>query len=240
MRLSDFEALTFDVFGTLIDWESGIVEALRPLTAQLAEPPDRDRILEAHAHHESRLQALTPAKRYQELLAVVYRRLAEDWGLAVSWHECLVYGRSVGQWPAFPDTPEALAYLARHHRLAVLSNVDNESFALASDKLGVGFDAVFTAEDIGSYKPSPRNFDYMIGELARRGIDRSGILHVAESLFHDHGPARRAGLAGCWIHRRHGQGGFGATMPPEDAARPALAFDSLADLVAAHRRERAG
>lgn len=97
LRLRDFQALTFDVYGTLIDWETGIIEALRPLTTRLETQPSRDKVLEAHARHESAQQRVTPAARYCDLLAVVYRRLAEQWRLPVDWRECVRYGQSVGQ-----------------------------------------------------------------------------------------------------------------------------------------------
>ena len=113
MKLSDFEVLTFDVYGTLIDWESGMVAALKPLTDKVGGL-SRDEILEAHAHHESTTQRWTPAKTYSELLGVVYRRLAEEWGAEVTWEECAAYGRSVRQWPAFDDSRAALAYLKQH------------------------------------------------------------------------------------------------------------------------------
>ena len=125
MRLSDFKALTFDVYGTLIDWESGMIGGLAPLTARVSRDLSRDEILEAHARHESATQRQTPAKRYAELLPVVYKRLAEEWGVAVSWDECLAYGRSVENWPAFDDSAEALRYLKQFYKLVVLSNVDN-------------------------------------------------------------------------------------------------------------------
>ncbi len=237
MRLGDFDALTFDVYGTLIDWESGMIAGLRLLTDRLDTPLSRNEILQAHAFHESTAQAQTPHLRYDRLLAVVYKRLAEEWGVAASWDEALAYGRSVRDWPAFGDTAEALRYLKQHYKLVVLSNVDNESFAYSNQKLGVTFDAVYTAEDIGSYKPSPRNFDYMLAQLGRRGIGKEKILHVAESLFHDHQPAKQFGLANCWIYRRHDQEGFGAAMDP--GARPQCdrVFNSMAALVEAHRRE---
>jgi 2-haloalkanoic acid dehalogenase type II len=237
MRLTGFKALTFDVYGTLIDWETGIADALAPLASRSPVKLTRDQILEAHACHEARLQRLTPAKRYRDLLAVVHRRLAEDWQVAADWEDCLAYGRSVGDWPAFADSAPALAALKRHFALIVLSNVDNKSFAASARKLGVPFDAVFTAEDIGSYKPSARNFDHMLAELARRGIDRGDILHTAESLFHDHAPARRAGLATCRIFRRHGQPGFGATMEPDEMVDVDVTFNSMAELAAAVEAE---
>jgi 2-haloacid dehalogenase/putative hydrolase of the HAD superfamily len=240
MRLSDFKVLTFDCYGTLIDWESGMAAALAPIAARAPAPLSRDAILEAHARAESAQQRYTPAMPYRELLAVVCKRLAEEWRAPVTWDECLAYGRSVADWPAVPDTAEALGYLKRHFALVILSNVDNASFAHSNRKLGVAFDAVFVAEDIGSYKPSPRNFDYMLDMLARRGIAPGHVLHVAESLFHDHGPANTAGLRSAWIHRRHAAGGFGATMDPGTVPRYDFRFESMAALVAAHRAERSG
>ena len=237
MRLTAFKALTFDVYGTLIDWESGMIAALKPLTEQIGGGLSDDAILEAHAHHESAAQRQTPAMTYSRLLAVVYKRLAEEWGIAVSWDACLAYGRSVGDWPAFADSADALAYLKRHYKLVVLSNVDNTSFARSNDKLGVAFDAVYTAEDIGSYKPSPRNFEYMIENLAHRGIAKPEILHTAESMFHDHAPANQFGLANCWIYRRHDKQGFGATVKPAEMPTYGAVFNGMAELVEAHRAE---
>ncbi len=239
MRLSDFKVLTFDVYGTLIDWESGMVAALRPLTDRVDRALTRDEILQAHAFQESTAQRWTPARKYSDLLPVVYRRLAEEWGIAVSWEECQAYGLSVRQWPAFDDSRAALAYLQRHFRLAVLTNTDNQSFQGSNARLGVAFDAVYTAEDVGSYKPSDRNFDYMLQALARLGVEKHQILHTAESMFHDHAPANRHGLRNCWIYRRHGKDGFGATMNPGDMPACDFRFDSMADLVAAHRAELA-
>ncbi len=240
MKLSDFKVLTFDCYGTLIDWESGMVAALKSLTGRISTFLSRDEVLEAHARHESAQQLQTPTMKYSELLAVVYRRLAEEWNVPVSWEECEAYGRSVKDWPAFPDSAEALTYLKKHYRLVILSNIDNTSFAHSHAKLGVAFDAIYTAQDIGSYKPSSRNFDYMIEKLSSLGIVKSDILHTAESLFHDHAPANRHGLASCWIYRRHGQQGFGATMNPGAIPKHNYRFNSMADLVAAHRKETAG
>jgi len=236
MKLSDFKVLTFDCYGTLIDWESGMVEALRPLTDRV-EGLSRDKILEAHARHESFQQAQTPGRRYSELLATVYRRLAEEFGVAVTWDECRDYGRSVHNWPAFADSAGALAYLKRHFKLVILSNVDNESFQASNVKLGIGFDAVYTAEDIGSYKPAGRNFDYMLAKLAELGYGKSDILHTAESMFHDHKPANQYGLASAWIYRRHDQKGFGATMNPGDMPRFDFRFTSMAEMAMAHQKE---
>ena len=235
--LSDFEVLSFDCYGTLIDWESGMIAALAPLTERLERPPTRDEVLAAHARHECAQQLQTPTKPYRELLAIVYRRLAEEWHLAVGWDECERYGESIPDWPAFPDSAEALAYLGRHYELVILSNVDNRSFAASNDRLGVRFDAVYTAEDIGAYKPSDRNFEYMLARLGELGYGKGAVLHTAESLFHDHVPANRHGLASCWIHRRHAQEGSGATLPPAEAPSWDFRFESMAAMAAAHRAE---
>jgi len=235
MRLTDFKTLTFDCYGTLIDWESGMTAALRPLTSRLAKPLPRNNVLEAHARHESEQQAQTPAKLYRDLLAIVYWRLAEEWGLSVSWSDCVAYGCSVRDWPVFPDSAEALRYLKNHFKLVILSNVDNESFSFSNQKLGVEFDAIYTAEDIGSYKPSLANFEYMMRHLATLGVEPRDILHTAESLFHDHQPANQVGLASCWIYRRHGDRGYGATMNPGAMPRYDFQFTSLAELAQAHQ-----
>lgn len=240
MRLSNFKALTFDVYGTLIDWETGMVTALKPLTDNVSQALSRDAILEAHAFYESTVQRWTPSKKYSELLPVVYRRLAEEWGVPVTWEECQAYGLSVRQWPAFADSREALAYLRQHFKLVVLTNTDNLSFQGSNARLGVDFDGVYTAEDVGSYKPADRNFDFMLEMLARQGIEKHEILHTAESMFHDHAPANKFGLSNCWIYRRHDQQGFGATMNPGDMPSYDFRFNSMMDMVEAHQAELDG
>lgn len=238
MLLSDFQVLTFDCYGTLIDWERGLIEALKPLTSKTKRPLARNEVLEAHARHESAQQQQTPSMRYSELLAVVCKRLAEEWQIPASWDECQTYGQSIRNWPAFADSVEALAYLKQHYKLVILSNVDNRSFAHSNARLKVEFDAVYTAEDIGSYKPNPRNFAYMCEHLSHMGFRKEDVLHTAESLFHDHIPANARGLASCWIYRRHGQEGFGATMKPDVMPQIAFRFTSMAEFVSAHKAER--
>jgi 2-haloalkanoic acid dehalogenase type II len=237
MRLTDFKVLTFDCYGTLIDWESGMVEALKPLTSKVSRPLTRNQILEAHARHESSQQLQTPTKPYRDLLAIVYKRLAEEWGVTVSYEECAAYGRSVRDWPAFEDTAGVLQYLKKHYKLVILSNVDNESFSYSNKRLQVDFDAIYTAEDIGSYKPSLKNFDYMIDKLGSLGVAKGDILHTAESMFHDHKPANSMGLASCWIYRRHKDEGFGATMHPGNMPKYDFQFTSMAELAKAHQEQ---
>ncbi|PCE25569.1 haloacid dehalogenase, type II [Paraburkholderia acidicola] len=237
MNLADFDTLTFDCYGTLIDWETGILEGLRPLLERVKRPLTRDQVLEAHARHEASQQNATPAKRYQELLAIVYKRLAEEWQVAPTLAECIAYGKSIQNWPAFEDSAGALQYLKKHYKLVILSNIDNESFAYSNAKLQVEFDGVITAEDVGSYKPSLRNFEYLLEKLGDRGIRKEKILHTAESLFHDHKPANELGLASCWINRRHAKQGFGATLNPGTQPTFDFRFDSMGDLVKAHQQD---
>jgi len=239
-KLTDFKALTFDCYGTLIDWESGMIAGLKPLTDRVGPGLTRDRILEAHARNESAQQRWTPNYRYKDLLPIVYKRLAEEWGVLASVQECQDYGRSVEKWPAFSDSVDALHYLKQHYKLIILSNVDNQSFAHSNARLDVEFDATITAEDVGSYKPSDRNFEYMLEKLAALGIEKNQILHTAESMFHDHVPGKRHGLASCWIYRRHDQQGFGATMNPGQLPQVDFRFNSMADLAQAHREALEG
>lgn len=236
--LKEYTALSFDVYGTLIDWESGMITGLRPLTDRLDSELSDDAVLEMHARHESGAQTQTPGRLYSDLLATVYRRCAEELGLDVDWDDCERYGASVPNWPDFPDSADALAYLKQHYRMIVLSNVDNRSFAGAARKLGIAWDGVFTAEDIGSYKPAQRNFDYLLAGIERMGIAKGELLHTAESMFHDHVPARANGLDNAWIFRRHAKTGFGATMDPGQPPETSFRFNSLREMAEAHENDQ--
>lgn len=240
VRLADFKVLTFDCYGTLIDWETGLYAALESLLRAAGVTLDRDAVLAEFGRHEAAQESATPAMRYGELLAEVHRRLARQWDVSLPEAQHTAFGRSVREWPAFPDTPAALGYLKRHYKLVILSNVDRESFAGSLARLGVSFDAVCTAEDIGSYKPDPRNFRYLIEAVTRLGFGAREILHTAQSLYHDHAPAQAAGLRSAWIDRRAAREGWGATLPPQGAARYDFRFPSLAAMVSAHQTEAGG
>jgi 2-haloacid dehalogenase len=195
----------------------------------------------AHARHESSQQRATPALAYARLLAVVYKRLERGMGGAGE------LGGVPRLWPLGARLAglrrfgfAALQYLKQHYKLVILSNVDNESFAYSNAKLEVAFDAVYTAEDIGSYKPDARNFTYMIDKLATLGVEAGQVLHTAESLFHDHQPANEFGLASCWIHRRHDQEGFGATMDPGARCRRSISALPAWPTSRAHQAELGG
>ena len=238
-RLSDFRVLTFDCYGTLIDWETGICAAVGPWLERQGASATRDQLLAAFAAAEAPQQAATPDLRYPELLARVHGAIAKHFGVAPDAAAAQAFGGSVQDWPAFPDSAEALAYLKRHYRLVILSNVDRASFAPSARRLGVEFDAVYTAEEIGSYKPDVRNFQYMLARLAEQGIASEQILHTAQSLYHDHIPAKRLGLSTCWIHRRAGQAGHGATRPPEVDVTADFRFATLGEMADARRAEQA-
>lgn len=239
MKLTDFKVLTFDCYGTLIDWETGIYNGLLPLIEKAGYAgKSRDEILANYARHEADQELMTPGLAYSVLLSVVYRRLANEWNIGVTDEEANIFGASVPDWPAFPDSIEALRYLKQHYKLVILSNVDRLSFRGSNARLDVEFDAVYTAQDIGSYKPSPRNFDYMLGRLSRDfGLKKTDILHTAQSLFHDHAPANTFGLASAWIDRRHADKGWGATMAPPGTPKYDFRFESMAALAEAHKAE---
>jgi 2-haloacid dehalogenase len=237
MKLSDFKALTFDCYGTLIDWETGLWNALQPLISAGAVRAGREEALDIFGRLETVQEQETPSLRYSNLLAVVHARMAKSWGVPAHADLHDRFGGSVPDWPAFPDSAAALSYLKRHFKLVILSNVDRASFATSNKKLGVTFDAVYTAEDVGSYKPDPRNFAYLIEHVeADLGIRKSEILHTAQSLHHDHVPAERAGLARAWIDRRFGREGSGATVEVAKPPRVDFHFKSLAELAEAHRK----
>ncbi len=236
-RLSDFDVLTFDCYGTLIDWESGLCAALEPWLAGHGVRRGRDEVLETFARHESAQERATPGRLYQGIVADVHRRLGEEWELESSAADAAAFGASVPDWPAFPDSVEALATLHRYYRLVILSNVDRASFRGSEKRLGVAFDAVYTAEDIGSYKPDRRNFEYLLRELERQGVLPERILHTAQSLHHDHVPASRLGLATAWIDRRHRQEGWGATLAPGEEVEVTFRFTSMGEMAAARVAE---
>jgi 2-haloalkanoic acid dehalogenase type II len=236
-QLADFGVLTFDCYGTLIDWESGIWDALQPLLmANEGAPVTRAAALEAHAAEESAQQAATPDLLYPDILKRVHAALARRFDLRSTAALDAAFGASVPHWPAFADSADALRILKAHYRLVILSNVNRDGFAASNRKLGVAFDAIYTAEDIGSYKPTPANFDYMLDHLASDlGVAAPAILHTAQSLFHDHVPARARGLANAWIDRQglSAGGNWGATARVADKPEFDFLFPDMASLARA-------
>jgi 2-haloacid dehalogenase len=222
-----FEALTFDCYGTLIDWETGILAALRPNLAGHAIDASDDELLEAFGRAEAAIEA-GPYRPYREVLAGCLEQIGRDYGLALAPEALLGFGGSVADWPAFPDSSDALARLQSRFRLGVITNCDDDLFAASSRRLGVEFEWVVTAQNVGSYKPDERNFEVA---FSRMGLPRDRILHVAQSLFHDHVPAKRLGLSTVWIDRRHGRSGSGATPPA--SVTPDATYPDMASFAAA-------
>jgi putative hydrolase of the HAD superfamily len=228
LDLTRFEALSFDCYGTLIDWETGIAAVLTPWAREHGLGLTDEQLLLAYADNEAAVERDTPTARYPTVLAAAFRRTGEALGAPVDdrWAERL--GQSVPDWPAFPDSADALARLARHCRLIILSNVHRDGFAGSNRRLRGTFAAIITAEDVGAYKPAENHFRALDAALAGLGVARDRLLHVAQSLFHDHVPARREGLPSVWINRRHDRPGWGATPAPTEAWAYDLEFPSMA------------
>lgn len=232
-KLSDYRILCFDVYGTLVDWESGILEALEPVLKKNGKAGafTREHLLAVYHELEREQQRKTPDMPYSELLETVHPQFAARLSLEPpSSEESKKFGHSVGHWPAFPDTVDALRRLSKYYKLSVLSNVDRESFATsnAGSLNGFPFDLVITAQDVGSYKPDLRNFDYMLNAVKSKfGIDPEQVLSTAQSQFHDHHPAHKVGLKSSWITRP------GATMGNVTDAIYDWKFDTLGDMAVA-------
>jgi 2-haloalkanoic acid dehalogenase type II len=225
--------LTFDCYGTLIDWETGIWDALQPLIAANGSGPGRAEVLAVFGELEAAEERRRPGAPYPEILAGSHRGVAERFGLTTNDAIDAEFGASIPHWPAFPDSAEALRTLKASFQLVILSNVDRTGIAASIRKLGVEFDAVYAAEDIGSYKPDPQNFAYLLSHLdAELGLGPSDVLHTAQSLYHDHVPAKAAGLATAWIDRQHlsAGGSWGATTVVAEHPEPDYVFFTLAEL----------
>lgn len=217
---TQFKCLVFDCFGTLVDWETGIYQALAPLYTQL--PPshplrhDRVSLLGAFTRNEGIVQSKNPKALYRDVLQEAYGRLADELGVASSLTERTDFGLGVSSWPVFTDTVDALSRLQKHFKLVILSNVDNQNFqkTIANHFRGVVFNAIYTAEDIGSYKPDLTNFNYLIEHCAKDlGVKKREIIHTAQSLPHDLVPAHSAGLQSAWIERSaNGPSGMGGNL----------------------------
>jgi 2-haloacid dehalogenase len=219
-----FDALTFDCYGTLIDWETGIAEALGRMLEPRGVRPPTEELLETYAGIEAEAER-GEYRTYREILAAGAHGVSERYGVEPTDEEVATFADSVGDWPAFPDSPAALARLKERYRLGVITNCDDDLFAASTRRLGVTFDWVVTAQQARSYKPSLHNFELAFERIE---VPRERILHVAQSLYHDHVPARQLGLRSIWVDRRRDKPGFGAT-PPADAT-PDLAVADMATL----------
>ena len=214
LNLTDFDALSFDCYGTLIDWEAGIAAVLRPWAREQGLALSDEQLLLAYADNEAAVELQRPAPLYPEVLAAAFRQTGQGLGAEVSDGWARRLADSVPDWPAFPDSADALARLAEHYKLIIVSNVHRAGFAGSNRHLRGDFAAIITAEDVGGYKPAENHFRALDTQLAELAVPRSRLLHVAQSLFHDHVPAKREGLPSVWINRRHNRPGWGATPQP--------------------------
>ncbi len=228
MDLTAVEVLSFDCYGTLIDWEAGIAAVLRPWADEVGLDASDEELLTTYAGHEATVARKRPGALYPEVLAAAFRRVGRELDRPVddAWAQRL--GGSVPDWPAFPDSTDALARLARHYRLVIVSNIHRDGFAASNERLRGEFAAVITAEDVGAYKPADPHFRVLERTLDEWGVDATRAVHVAQSLFHDHVQARQRGLRSVWINRRHDRPGWGATPEPAEEWHYDLEFPSMA------------
>lgn len=225
LDFNDYKVLTFDCYGTLIDWEKGILEALKPLLLNHSIRLDDNQILELYAEFESSIEQSTFVE-YKEVLRKVVQKFSNrfEFVLSSSERNCLV--DSLKNWQPFPDTVSALARLKKKYKLAVISNVDDDLFAFSEQHLKVKFDYIITAEQVKSYKPSLNNFEFAIAKI---GAKKEEILHIAQSIYHDIIPAKTIGLSTVWVNRRKEKSGTGATLSANE--KPDIEVPDLNTLV---------
>ncbi len=224
MLWSHVSTLTFDCFGTLIDWESGLSNALGTVLLAHGLALPREAVLELYGELEAEIEA-EPYRSYRGVLEESVRRLGKRLGFSPTEREVAALPASLAHWPAFPDTAAALLKLKSRFRLAVVSNIDDDLFAGCRPHLGVELDGLVTAQQVGVYKPSPLVFGYALGKL---GCSRGEVVHVAQSLYHDIAPAKALGFRTVWVNRRSGKVGSGATPPA--ISEPDLEVPDLATL----------
>ncbi|SPO07226.1 probable hydrolase (HAD superfamily) [Cephalotrichum gorgonifer] len=235
-KITDHSVLVFDCFGTIIDWETGVLDALQPLLSANGAPTfSRKQLLDVYHECEAAQQAKTPGLPYDKLLETIHPQVASKLNLAAPTSaESAAFGASIGEWPAFPDSVDALRRLGKHYKLVILSNVDRASFARtnAGSLEGLDFDLIITAEDIGSYKPDLRNFEYMLSAVKDAfGAEKGEVVQTAQSQFHDHHPASKVGIRSSWIVRA------GAVMGNQDDEVYDWKFDTLGDMADAVEEE---
>lgn len=228
MDLSKYKVLSFDCYGTLIDWDAGLTTQLK----RIAPDVNTDELLQRYSVFEAEIEREHPTMLYSDVVTQAATQLAESLDREISDALAADIGGSVGEWPPFADSVEALAELRQHCDLVVLSNVDRKSFQGSSTQLGDPFHSVITAEDVGSYKPAARNFETLLTHIEGMGVDRSEHLHVAQSLFHDHAPAKEFGIDTLWINRRVGKDTEGASGPALDVT-PDAEYPDMASFTAA-------
>ncbi len=225
MDFEKFEILSFDCYGTLIDWENGIIPVLNNLVANHQIDITETQLLEMFAKFESEAEA-GEYKKYRQVLKQVRQKISQELNFQPTESELNSLSESIKNWLPFPDTLAALQSLKQKYQLAIISNIDDELFANSAKHLQVEFDFVITAAQVKSYKPSKNNFEVAIQKM---GIAPEKLLHIAQSIYHDIVPAKAIGLSTIWVNRRQGKEGFGATLPA--SGKPDLEVPDLKTLV---------
>jgi 2-haloacid dehalogenase len=220
-----FTHLTFDCYGTIIDWEAGILAAVGPVLERHGASLGEAELLQLYARFEAEQEA-GEYKPYRQVLAAVMESMGTELGFTPSEADLLALPESVGSWPPFADSVEALQRLQMSFELVILSNIDDDLFAATEKLLGLEFDDVITAQQVGSYKPSTRIFEIA---LERLQVPRQQVLHVAQSLFHDHAPAKELGFKTAWVNRPSRCPGVGVALPAQSS--PDLEVRDLRSLV---------
>ena len=233
MRLLDHKILTFDVVGTLIDFETGIVEYIRPIAKRANVSVDDETILLSFGKAEGIEHERTPGAPFPAMMAPAYRSMAAELGLPAGENEVEGFRLSIPNWPAFSDSIAALKKLRKRFRLVAMTNSDNWALGHFVRALEEPFDDTVTAEDVGTCKPDPQFFAYARGRQSVHGYVMRDYLHVAQSQYHDIGVARQLGYDVCWIERRSGREGFGASPSPVEVTEPDYHFTTLAELASA-------
>ncbi len=227
LDFSRFELLTFDCYGTLVNWEDGILRCLHRILAAHGKDIDDATILQLYADFEARAEQ-GEYRRYREVLQSVVRQFGEQLGFAPTDQEVRSLPESLPNWKPWPDTVAALRQLQSRFRLAIVSNVDDDLFAATKPQLGVEFDQIITAQQAGAYKPSLKIFELA---LSRFGVPAHRVLHVGQSVYHDVLPAQSLGLATVWVNRPSARSGVGAVKAVK--GNPDLQVSSLEELAAA-------
>jgi 2-haloacid dehalogenase len=230
IRLSDFDAVTFDVYGTLIDWEPSIIASLRSWADKHGVTASDLDLLMAFDRARAVIQQERPAHLYPEIMRRTFDHISSEFGIPVDQPTREAFAAAPGQWPPYPDSHAGLTALQARAKIGALSNIDNASLQCSCAKLDIRFDIVVTAERVGAYKPDWPHFSTALDDLAKLGIARNRILHVAQSLRADIAPANKLGLTCVWVNRPGrllGLSGEGVA-----GAKPNLTVSSLAELVA--------
>ncbi len=230
MALNGRKVMTFDVVGTLIDFETGLLGYIRDKAKQSGAAVSDQAILEAYAVAENHQHHETPRLPFPSMLAPMYREMAGKLGLPASADDAEGFRLSIPRWPAFADSVAALKRLRKRFRLVAMTNSDNWALAHFAATLELPFDDMVTAEMVGWNKPDPQVFAFVRGRLSMDGYGFDDILHVAQSQYHDIAVAKRLGYHTCWIERRKGREGAGATPATGEIVIPDYHFGSLMEL----------